>query len=308
VYSWNPATTIPSIRVWDETFTGLHGASRISVSDPSAPWAARLEWQQSRTYGLALCTGSGQEVDRQTRHIKADPRGACELLVPLTGSAWMAQGPSSTEIRPGQLALCDADQPYTFAHETGFRSIALIVPQQDITRRSPAAGHEPQLLSGTGGLGRVIRQLVVTLQEEREALSETAFDLACDQLLDLVCLAAEGATAAPHVHRDTVEADIRRYIRRHATDNELDVTSIARALGWSPRYIQQVLQEANTTSRELIRQERLRLARARLAGKTWAPSSIAQVAHSCGFRSHAAFATAFRQEFGMTPSDCRSGA
>jgi AraC-like DNA-binding protein len=50
----------------------------------------------------------------------------------------------------------------------------------------------------------------------------------------------------------------------------------------------------------LVRRERLRLARTRLAGPSWTAVPIAQIAHSCGFGSHAAFATAFRQEFGMT--------
>ncbi|MEU7739810.1 AraC family transcriptional regulator [Nonomuraea sp. NPDC049158] len=32
---------------------------------------------------------------------------------------------------------------------------------------------------------------------------------------------------------------------------------------------------------------------------------MAQVAHACGFASHASFATAYRHEFGVTPSETR---
>ncbi|MFE2067895.1 helix-turn-helix domain-containing protein [Streptomyces sp. NPDC059467] len=46
-------------------------------------------------------------------------------------------------------------------------------------------------------------------------------------------------------------------------------------------------------------------ARVRLAGAGWASYSIAQIAHSCGFGSHASFTTAFRAEFGLTPSEAR---
>jgi AraC-like DNA-binding protein len=309
VYSWNPATTIPSVGAWDEAFTGLHGASRISVPDRTAPWTGRLDWQQSQAYGLARCSGGQELVRRDNRHIRSDPRGTHELLVPLAGTAWVEQGPSAAEIRPGSMVLCDIDRPLTFAHDADFLSIAFIMPGQGVALRSPAAAREPQMLDGGSGMGRLVRQMVTTLQEEREQFAETTFDLACDRLLDLVCLAAEGDVAsAPSGHRATVEAAIRRYVRQHACDGDLDVTGIARALGWSTRYIQQVLQAANTTSRDLIRRERLQLARARLASPSWTPSSIAQIAHSCGFGSHAAFATAFREEFGTTPREARQGA
>jgi len=305
VYSWNPTAPIPSVSAWDEAFTALHGASRISVPDHAATWAARLEWQKSQTYGLALCGGGEQQVTRQQRHIRTDPRGTYELIVPLAGSAFVEQGPATAEIGPTDIALCDIDQPFTFAHDAGFRSIALIVSRQDIARRSRATTREPQLIAGSSGLGRIIRQLITTLQQEREKLFETAFDTTCDKLLDLVCLAAEGDDTAPGSHRRSVEADVRRHIRLNAGDRDLDVNNVARALGWSPRYIQQVLQAANTTSRDLIRQERLQLARTRLASSQWADSSIAQIAHSCGFSSHAVFTTAFRREFGRTPRDVR---
>jgi len=305
VYSWNPVAAIDSIGDWDDAFTGLHGASRISVADRRAPWAGRLDWQRSRHYGLALCSSGEQQVTRRERHIRSDPRGTYELLVPLAGKAQVEQGPSAAVIGPGQMALCDADRPFQFAHDAGFLSVAFIVPRQDIALRSPAAVREPQVFDGASGLGRVIRRLVITLQEERDQFSEFTFDGACDRLLDLVCMAAEGgAQSAPIGHRESIEVEIRRYVRRHAGESDLDVTGVARALGWSPRYIQQVLQAANTTPRDLIRRERLHLARTRLAGSR----SIAQVAASCGFGSHAAFTTAFRREFGLTPTEARQAA
>jgi AraC-like DNA-binding protein len=49
------------------------------------------------------------------------------------------------------------------------------------------------------------------------------------------------------------------------------------------------------------------VARTRLVSAGWDRHSIAGIAHSCGFGSHATFATAFRQEFGMTPSEARHG-
>jgi AraC-like DNA-binding protein len=297
----------PSVDAWQESFTGLHGAMQITVPDRDAPWTGRLDVHQTRSYGLALCSGGTEFVSRQARHIRADARGRHELLVPLAGVGQVEQGSDTAEIRPGTMVLCDLDRPLNFAHGDDFLSVAFIVPPDDVAARSRAAARESQMLDGNTGLGRIVRQLATTMQQECGSLTGAAFDLACDRLLDLVCLAAEGDTAAaPAGQRATVEAEIQRYVRRQASDPDLDVTSIGRSLGWSTRYIQQVLQAANTTPRDLIRRERLLLARSRLASADWASSSIARIAQSCGFGSHATFTTAFRAEFGMAPRDARS--
>ena len=305
MYRWSERGLTPTPDAWRDEFIDLHGDSRVTLTD-TGPWAGRLEWQRSRSYGIALCGSVREEFVRERRHIRADPRGAFELLVPTAGSAQVVQAASAGEIRPGTLALCDVDRPFTFTHDEGFQSVALIVPGEAIHRRSPAAARDPQVVDGTAGLGRLIRQTVLTLQQEREHLSETAFDIACDQVLDLLCLAAEGAgDSAPAARRREVEAQVRQYVRRHAADPDLSITGIARVLGWSVRYLQDVLQAAGTTSRDLIRSERLRLARTRLASSAWDDRSIAQIAHASGFASHASFATAYRREFGSTPRETR---
>jgi AraC-like DNA-binding protein len=309
VYSWNASGDISSVGAWDEAFSGLHGASRISVPDSEAPWAGNLDWQRSGIYALARCGGGEELVRRDRRHIRSDPRGTYELLVPSAGTAWVEQGAASGEIGPGAMVLCDIDRPLSFAHDASFLSVAFIVREQDVAARNRAVTRGPVTLDGSTGLGRLVRNMVTTLQAERERLSETTFDIACDRMLDLVCLAAEGGTdSAPAGQRELVEAEARRYIRQHAGDPHLDVTHVARALGWSARYIQQVLQASGTTSRDLIRQERLQLARSRLASVSWAAASVAEIAYACGFGSHAAFTTAFRQQFGRTPTDVRRDA
>jgi len=153
---------------------------------------------------------------------------------------------------------------------------------------------------------RVIQRLMATLHEERHHLPRRAYQVICDQVLDLASLTIQDhTTTSANGHRAKVEADIRRYIHQHAIDASLDVTVVAQALGWSTRYVQQVLQASNTTARALIRHERLQLALSRLTSPAWAHSTIAHISHSSGFNSHATFATAFRKEFGMTPREAR---
>jgi len=309
MYRWNSPDSVATVDSWRDAFLDLHGASHMTVAD-GAPWAGRLEWQRSTKYAIALCGNVQEEFARQRRHIRADPRGTFELLMPIAGTARVEpQGSAAADIGAGALAFCEIDRPVTFAHAEDFVSLALIVPGAEVERRSPAAARRPPALNGVSGLGRLIRRMAFTLHEEREQLTEASFDFAGDQLLDLILFAADGGSdSAPAEQRAKIEAEIRRYVRRHADEHDLTIARIARALGWSARYLQDVLQAAGTTSRDLIRSERLRLARSRLASPGWAGQSIGCIAYASGFTSHAVFTTAYRQEFGVTPSSYRKTA
>ncbi|MFE4963268.1 hypothetical protein [Streptomyces sp. NPDC056660] len=70
-------------------------------------------------------------------------------MVPLAGTAWVEQGPSAAEIRPGSMVLCDIDRPMRFAHDADFLSIAFIMSGTDVAARSPFAAGEPRMLVRT---------------------------------------------------------------------------------------------------------------------------------------------------------------
>ena len=59
---------------------------------------------------------------------------------------------------------------------------------------------------------------------------------------------------------------------------------------------------------DLIREERLALARLRLQDRGWSHQSVTQVAYSSGFGDLSTFSNAYRRAFGERPSDTRSAA
>jgi AraC-like DNA-binding protein len=69
-----------------------------------------------------------------------------------------------------------------------------------------------------------------------------------------------------------------------------------------------VLQSSGTTARDLIRDQRLELARARLVSPGWADVTVADIASACGMSSHSLFTAAYRAKYGMTPSAARRAA
>jgi AraC-like DNA-binding protein len=155
-------------------------------------------------------------------------------------------------------------------------------------------------------VGRIAAVMLQTLREERAAMSARTFDDTCDRLVDLLCMASQGARdAGTTAHRESIESAVRRHVRHHASDETLDGAALAAALGWSLRYVQAVLKEAGTTPSEIIRQERVKLARSLLSSPSNRHVPVSRISAECGFKSHAAFSAAFRREFGMSPSEAR---
>jgi AraC-like DNA-binding protein len=72
--------------------------------------------------------------------------------------------------------------------------------------------------------------------------------------------------------------------------------------------VQASLQASGATARDLIRSQRLELARARLTSRDWTDVTVADIASSCGLSSHSLFTAAFRARYGTTPSAARRAA
>jgi AraC-like DNA-binding protein len=265
--------------------------------------------QRTATYQLIGWTSEAELITRNTRGIRRDPRGQCELLVPLKGDLFVGRDEPESRLRPGAMALVPVDSPFKIAHKTGAVALTLVLSHERVAHRLAPAAEQGQLVLGDKGLPRVSRDLLVSLLRERSDLSGGDFDSVCDRVVDLFCLAAAGETRLPEQPGASAVVDsVRRYVREHATDPELSVAAMAAAIGWSPRYIQSNLARHGTTASDLIRSERLELARTRLANPAFAAQTIASIAASVGFNSPSAFTSAYRRRFGYSPREARASA
>ena len=81
---------------------------------------------------------------------------------------------------------------------------------------------------------------------------------------------------------------------------------IARALGVSERYIQQLFEENGRTVSAQIMNERLKAARRMLGDPAQDHLKVTDVAFGCGFSDLSNFTRAFRRKYGETPKAVRS--
>jgi AraC-like DNA-binding protein/quercetin dioxygenase-like cupin family protein len=94
-----------------------------------------------------------------------------------------------------------------------------------------------------------------------------------------------------------------RFLERHLADTPFPWDELALALGWSRRRLQRRLDDAlGVTPRTVLNGLRLERAREILRDDGRA---IGDIALACGFATQSHFATAFRVEYGVSPSQLR---
>ncbi|WP_063821030.1 helix-turn-helix transcriptional regulator [Nocardia araoensis] len=242
-------------------------------------------------------------TDRDIR-VAADPD--YRFLFSDSGQLHLQVRESHACLEPNTALLTTVAEPFKMSPQPGMAGFAFTVPYRDIERRLGPTPPQIVRIDFTVGLGRVVGDLSRALFQERETLTQAHFDAVCETLVELLCMLAVGddRPTAPS-HLSEVAAMVRRYVRRHAADPTLDGRAIAGALGWSLRQIQLALQQTGTTPRQLIKEERLRLAKERLQSPVYRDYTITQLAYQLGFSSVSAFSNAFREQFGHPPSDFR---
>ena len=111
-------------------------------------------------------------------------------------------------------------------------------------------------------------------------------------------------TGEPQILQDHSEciADVMRYIREHISER-LDRETLADVAGFSVPHFHRVF-TAHVGESAISYVRRLRLERAGRKLRMGAVD-ITEVALAAGYDSHAAFSKAFRQQFGLSPSEFR---
>lgn len=289
---------------WRDRVSSIHCPLSFELADD---YCGRLEHQKSDTYQLVRWWGDAEDISRNERQIRTDPHDAYELLIPIHGVLALRQDDQTLRVAPTQMALTSLDRSMDLHHGDGFSSVAFVVPRERLDLRLLRRPRTGVMLNATSGLGRIVVDLIASLRENGASLAATQFDAICDRVVDLIALAYNAENAAPSIDiQDTLVTSIRRFVRENAHDPGLTGAVLAARLGWSLRNIQTQLQRVDTTPSDLIREERLALARVRLQDPAWHRQSVTQVAYASGFSDLSTFSNAYRRYFGERPSDTRS--
>jgi AraC-like DNA-binding protein len=129
------------------------------------------------------------------------------------------------------------------------------------------------------------------------------FALACAAAGDAAQMAVRGGARAARMMA------IQREIDRSFGNPDFSLPALAQRIGVTPRYVQILLEEANSSFVKEVTDRRLKRAEELLQSPRHRHLSVIDIAYECGFSTMAHFHRLFRRRYGTTPGNKRcSGA
>lgn len=268
------------------------------------PFRAREVNLQVDRVDLAHVSGSPHEVRRDCPMVDSRPTSALVAYATLGGQATVEMGSHQRDLRPGQVLVVHADQPFTRSFGDGFEEIAVKVPTSALDELAGVeAPADPVVLESGGTRADPFARALVRLARA-SLIGESMLPAEEATLIELMAAATAGQAARCAV---THRLSARGYIARHLTDSRLSAAEVATGIGISERQLTRIFGETGVSVPQYILGRRLDLAHVRLSGPD-RERRTADVAADCGFGSVAHFSRAFSKRFGVTAGEIRRSA
>lgn len=222
--------------------------------------------------------------------------------IQLAGVCEVQHSSGVRRLGPGDVVLTRADEEVALDFLEPWRMVSVVLPSSMLGTR-PVALEDVVIIHGGSGLVRVLATRAASLLVDLQAVGPEHQHLFVDHALTLLrCVAP--------VQEATSEDDLARracaYLDAHMDDPHLSPTAVAEALHVSARTLFAAFAGSGTTPMRYLRQRRLEECRQLLAEPRWSHLSVFAVARRCGFTDPASFSRAFRDAFGITPSQART--
>lgn len=278
-----------------------HNAEQLIELSCRMPDATRFQGRevnlQLEDVSLARVVGTAHDVARDQALIAERPADAIAVYAGLRGDALVDFAGTRRVVHPGEVMVCDVDQPFVRGFGHGLEELAVRVPRRAFATLTGIGSMATPLVVDSRTdvyalalvrlIGRAVAAAVPVVPEEQS-------------VVELVSVLATGVRAGvPHAHR----AAARAYIDDHLTDPSLSASHVADGAGISERHLSRVFADAGTSVPRQILGRRLDLAYSLLAHG--AAPRTADVAARCGFASMAYFSQAFKRRFGVTAGEVR---
>jgi AraC family transcriptional activator of tynA and feaB len=246
---------------------------------------------------IARITAQRQRVERTERDLAAGSPPGFYANLQLTGVSTMRQAGRTTVLRPGDVAVVDTTEPFTFEFGGDFRQLSFFVPGPLLRAQVTGPITTATRIPTTSGVGAALRHLLTALPTAAPRLAPHAAALLAAALSESP---AASPRRAPHTHARAV-ADIEE----HLTDDDLSPSATARRLDISVRSLHALFAGHDLTYSATVRRLRLERAARDLRDPARTHLRVADIAADAGFADVAGFHRAFRRAFGRTPTQLR---
>ena len=298
--------------VWREVFGQMMVRLDIEPAKDT-PFHAQGELHMLPGVAFASVTATPFRVSRTKRLIAADEADMVFLVtadVPLH----VAQNGREHSLGAGDAIFVRGGERSVIQSHDRAKFTNISIPIDDLMPLLPNYQNPSMtVVSRQNDLLDLLLGYVRLLHIRQKPLSDEPGRLAANHVRDLMAaMISSGLDGVPPVYeRGGVRAARLRSIKvdigHRFCEPTLSIGSIAIRHGISSRYVRKLFQDEQTTFSDFVLLMRLERSRQLLRSPARAVSTIASIAHACGFNDLSYFNRTFRRRYGLTPSDFRGG-
>ena len=252
---------------------------------------------------LATSTASAQHFLRSEQHVAA--AGVDHLLIQLylDGECRYDADGGHALARAGDIVCFDLGRPMS-ARSSDLDTVSLVLPRSAI-RLAPSVvdSLHGARLDASSSLGTLVGDHLKTLVRIAPRLGGTDIAKVAEAVSAIVSSGFSTAVAAERAALTETDLQaIQVFIERNLADATLSADRIMRHFALSRSALYRLFEPIGGIA-EYIRERRLKLAFLKVGSVGATRGSVARLAFASGFASEVAFSRAFRQRFGISPSE-----
>nr|WP_245432534.1 AraC family transcriptional regulator [Mesorhizobium loti] len=261
-----------------------------------------------------LTVGLGQYAPMRgarTRELLQDGREHYLLTIHGEDHEMSVDGGKPVTVRAGDLLLINEARAFEFRLHRPVDIEVISLDRQALARLAPLVDMEPSyIVPAETPHSRLLAHYANMIRRDAPR-TKKAGEVASRHIYDLAALVLDGFVRGGAERNETsITAARLKLVKQDIADRlveaGLNIDAVARRQGVSPRYIQRLFESEGTTFSDFVRAGRLDLAFRLLADREHVRTAIAAIAYEAGFSDVSAFNRAFRQRFGVTPSEIRA--
>ncbi len=190
-----------------------------------------------------------------------------------------------------------------------YTKLIVSIPRPLLRDRIAGVEHCTALrIPGDSGIGAVAGNIIRSTLSQTNQLTTPEFSALSEYSLDLLTLAL--AAVRPEKFnlsksRSLTLNRIKAYIEGHLSDSDINPTIVANSVGLSPRYINTLFKDEETSLMRYILQRRLENCRKELLDPVHIGDRISVIAFRWGFNDLSHFSRVFKQRYDYSPKDYR---
>ncbi len=258
---------------------------------------------------LSAIRSSGISIERLPHTSPLSSQDAYFAVILLEGAYQLEQGGREVFLQPGDITIYDATRPHRIYCPQNFRKLIVSIPRATLRNRlAGVEGCTAMRIPGNTGIGEVASSFVRSVSSNIEQLATRDFSALSAQSLDLITRAIASVRPSNYQlsrSRSTSLASIKAYVEFKLGDSSLSAEAIARGVGLSSRYINELFKDEDTSLMRYIWQRRAEQCRREMLESRLAGQRISDIAYRWGFNDISHFSRFFKQQFGCPPREYR---